>query len=424
MCFEVNGPRALRMVQVMVQSSNAAKQSRILTNVVESLSQSTTLEEITDAVARAARKLAGADGATFVLRDGDKCYYADEQAISPLWQGRRFPLEACISGWCMLNRKVVTIEDIYEDERIPHDAYRPTFVRSLCMVPIGVDEPIGAIGSYWSSKHTPAAEDIKLLKVLANSSAVALQNLDLKQKLQKHSIQYKDLADQKKDLELAIHSIVHDLKSPMAAMMAFIQVLQGRLVGQVDETTLQLLDSILLTGQRTHNQIDTMLGLYAITNREPRKQEVDLSRVCSDLLDQFAQQQPNRPLRTKVDPNMTVYADPHLLRLAMENLIGNAVKYAAKREVPEIEVLRSSSGKTLPTFVVRDNGEGFDQDDAHKLFKPLSRLHAASDYAGTGLGLVSVARVIAMHGGKIWAEGKKQKGANFYFQLPPAGGVI
>src|SRR5258705_3687257 len=83
----------------------------------------------------AARQLTGADGATFVLRDGDRCFYADEDAIAPLWKGQRFPMSACISGWSMLNRRAAVIEDIYADARIPHDAYRPTFVHSLVIVP-------------------------------------------------------------------------------------------------------------------------------------------------------------------------------------------------------------------------------------------------------------------------------------------------
>ena len=107
---------------------------------------------------QAARTLLQADGITFVLREGDLCYYAAEDAISPLWMGRRFPLDACISGWCMIEGKTAVIADIYQDPRIPHDAYRPTFVRSLAMVPVRLKDPVAAIGAYWSYKRntTPA----------------------------------------------------------------------------------------------------------------------------------------------------------------------------------------------------------------------------------------------------------------------------
>src|SRR5690349_22563060 len=120
-------------------------QARVVTAVQE-LSLVRSLPAIQEVVRRAAREIAGADGATFVLRDGDKCHYADEDAISPLWKGSRFPLEACISGWSMINRKPAVIPDIYADDRVPHEAYRPTFVRSLVMVPIRRRQPVGAIG--------------------------------------------------------------------------------------------------------------------------------------------------------------------------------------------------------------------------------------------------------------------------------------
>ena len=100
------------------------------------------------------------------MRDKDKSCYADEDAIGPLWKGKRFPLSTCISGWAILNRKAVAIEDIYLDDRIPHDAYRTTFVKSLVMVPIRTTEPIGAIGNYWAEKHLPTEDEIEGLVVI------------------------------------------------------------------------------------------------------------------------------------------------------------------------------------------------------------------------------------------------------------------
>jgi diguanylate cyclase (GGDEF)-like protein len=148
-----------------------------LLGAVQELSLARCVEDVQGVVRVAARNLAAADGATFVLRDGDRCFYADEYAIAPLWKGERFPLEACISGWAMLNRQSVAIEDIYADERIPHDAYRPTFVKSLCMVPIRRVDPLGAIGLYWASHHSPSEREIALAQALADSTAVALEHV-------------------------------------------------------------------------------------------------------------------------------------------------------------------------------------------------------------------------------------------------------
>src|SRR5262245_7519347 len=145
-----------------------------LVEVVQRLSLARDVATVQDIVRSAARRLTGADGATFVLLDGDRCYYADEDAIAPLWKGQRFPMSACISGWAMLHRQPAVIEDIYADDRIPHDAYRPTFVKSLVMVPIRTLDPIGAIGTYWATRHKPTAEEVGLLQALADSASIAM----------------------------------------------------------------------------------------------------------------------------------------------------------------------------------------------------------------------------------------------------------
>ncbi|BBD62681.1 diguanylate cyclase with GAF sensor [Nostoc sp. HK-01] len=155
-----------------------------LIEVVQALSLARTLEQIMEIVRKSARELTGADGATFVLQDGDQCYYADEDAIAPLWKGQRFPMSICISGYTILNRQPVVISDIYEDERIPFTAYQPTFVKSLVMVPIRMCNPIGAIGTYWATLHQPTGEKLKLLQALADTTAVAMENVQIYNELE------------------------------------------------------------------------------------------------------------------------------------------------------------------------------------------------------------------------------------------------
>lgn len=150
---------------------------------VQQLSMAGSLQEVQEVVRTAARDLGACDGATFVLRDGDQCYYADEDAIAPLWKGHRFPLEACVSGFAMLNRTSVAIPDIYADERVPHDAYRPTFVTSMLMVPVRTLDPIAAIGTYWAEPHTPTETEISLLQGLANATSVALDKVQVHDQL-------------------------------------------------------------------------------------------------------------------------------------------------------------------------------------------------------------------------------------------------
>ncbi len=144
-------------------------------DTTERLAEAATLEEVQRVVRTTARSLLAAHGATLVLLDGDLCYYADEDSMSPLWKGQRFPAVNCISGWAMLNRQTVAIRDIRFDKRIPQEAYRPTFVRSLLMAPILRPDPLGAIGCYWAVPHTASPEETETLESLASAAGEALE---------------------------------------------------------------------------------------------------------------------------------------------------------------------------------------------------------------------------------------------------------
>src|SRR5262245_55717347 len=159
-----------------------------LVRAIQELSLARDLDRIAEIVRSAARELVGADGATFVLRDGDLCHYKDEDAISPLWKGLRFPMETCISGWAMLNREPAVIADIYLDPRIPHDAYRPTFVKSLVMVPIRSLPPVGAMGTYWATARQANLREVGLLQALADSTSVAMENVQLYNELEQRVV--------------------------------------------------------------------------------------------------------------------------------------------------------------------------------------------------------------------------------------------
>jgi diguanylate cyclase (GGDEF)-like protein len=146
---------------------------------VTALSRTRSAEEIQDIVKRAARRIADADGATFVLRDSGQCFYVDEDAIGPLWKGLKFPMSLCVSGYAMNNRTAVRIDDIELDDRVPIDAYRRTFVKSLSMVPIRQNDPIGAIGVYWGETGRASTAPIEALQALADATSVAIENVNI-----------------------------------------------------------------------------------------------------------------------------------------------------------------------------------------------------------------------------------------------------
>lgn len=168
-----------------------------LMKAVQELSMARSLPDVQRIVRTSARELTGCDGATFILRDNGKCFYADEDAIEPLWKGMRFPMESCVSGWAMLNKDAAVISDIYQDARVPHEAYRPTFVKSMVMVPIRTLDPIGAIGNYWSYERQPTGKEIGLLQALADSTSIAMENIRVYTELEER------VRDRTADLEKA-----------------------------------------------------------------------------------------------------------------------------------------------------------------------------------------------------------------------------
>jgi signal transduction histidine kinase len=408
------------------QAESYVRGMQHLVTVVQRLSQARTLEAIQTIVRRAARELTHADGATFVLREGNLCYYADEDAISPLWKGQRFPMSACISGWAMLNRQSAIIEDIYEDTRIPHDAYRPTFVKSLVMMPIRTMEPIAAIGAYWASRHKATPEEVNLLQALADSTSVAMEAAGLFATLEKRVAERTDELNRRttqlevlnRELETFSYSVAHDLRAPLITIDGFAQVLKETTADSLDEAALGHLGHIQTAVARMHRLIEDLLGLSKIVRAPMVKANVDLSAIGREVAQRLRDGAPHRAGEIVVAPDLTAQADPGLIRIVLENLLSNAWKFTSKREHAQIELdtVRGAEGGTV--FRLKDNGAGFDPRYASKLFGAFQRCHSQSDFPGTGIGLATVQRIVHRHGGKIWVEAQLDRGASFYFTLP------
>jgi two-component sensor histidine kinase len=180
----------------------------IIVEATEALSLARSIEDIAAVVRSAARRLSGADGVTVVVREGDRCRYVDEDAIEPLWKGKSFPLQACVSGWAMLNGKTAIIPDIYADPRVPYDAYRPTFVKSMVMTPVRPADPVAAIGAYWAGERKHTAHEIQLLESIARVTATAFENVRL----------YASLREADERREYLIHELDHRVKNTMASV--------------------------------------------------------------------------------------------------------------------------------------------------------------------------------------------------------------
>lgn len=205
-----------------------------LIETIEALASAGTVADIAVVVRSAARRISGADGVAFVLRDGEQCWYLDEDAIAPLWKGKRFPMETCISGWAMLNRKTAVIPDIYLDDRIPHDAYRPTFVKSLVMTPVRPADPVAAIGAYWADERQPTPGEIAKLEVIARATAAALESAraraSLQEALERRELLLHELDHRMKNTLAAAHSITRQTLRHADSSEAFAEAFERRLM--------------------------------------------------------------------------------------------------------------------------------------------------------------------------------------------------
>ncbi|MET0532956.1 MAG: ATP-binding protein [Steroidobacter sp.] len=386
----------------------------LLIDVVQKLSLARDHDTIVNIVRKAARQLTGCDGATFVLRDGPNCYYVDEDAISPLWKGQRFPLEACISGWAMLNRKSTIIPDIYKDPRIPHAAYRPTFVRSLAMVPIRSYSPIGAIGNYWATHHECTPQELTLLEALANTTAVAMENVEVYESLERQVRERtRELQAVNQELEAFSSAVSHDLRAPLRIMNAELDtareysgVLPTESIGRLRDSTTQMA-----------SLIDDLLRLSHITRTELQVEQTNLSSAATKIMTRLRNADPKRDADIAIQPDMSARADAGLMSVVLENLLSNAWKYSSKREHSRVEFSshRDDAGRVV--YSVKDNGAGFNPNHADRLFKPFTRLHDARQFPGVGVGLATVQRIVQRHGGEIWAASDGQSGAQFMFTL-------
>ena len=422
--------QALPQIRSTTQAVRTGKSGmQQLIQVVQQLSLARDLQTIMDIVRHAARTLVNADGATFVLRDGDKCFYAEEDAIEPLWKGQRFPLTACVSGWSMLNRKAAVIEDIYQDERVPHDAYRPTFVKSLVMTPIRTVAPIGAIGVYWGRTRRATEEELDLLQALADSTSIAIEATDLFHNLERKVAERTAEVDQRntelevlnKELEAFSYSVAHDLRSPLITIDGFAQVLLENLSDSLDETNKKHLERITTAVRRMHRLINDLLGLSKIVRAPMNATTVDIACIAWEVAHNLQESSPGRKAEFTVAEDISVHGDYGLLRIVVENLLSNAWKFTSPKDQAQIELGKGTDPSGHTVYFVRDNGAGFDPRYASKLFSPFQRLHAESKFGGTGIGLATVQRIVHRHGGQIWAESAVDCGATFYFTLGDFG---
>lgn len=219
------------------------------------------------------------------------------------------------------------------------------------------------------------------------------------------------------ELEAFSYSVSHDLRAPLRAICGFTQALQDHSSSTLDATSLGYLQRVRLAGDRMSGLIDDLLALSRLTRAEMRLQGVEMSTLAEEVLAELRERDPERQVETVVEPGLVAWGDPALLRILLENLLGNAWKFSARTASARIEFSAHEQADGGKAFCVRDNGVGFDMRYVHKLFGAFQRLHSQSEFPGTGIGLAIVQRIAVRHGGRVWCEAQPGQGAVFFFTL-------
>jgi PAS domain S-box-containing protein len=228
----------------------------------------------------------------------------------------------------------------------------------------------------------------------------------------------RDVAEEaNQELEAFSYSVAHDLRAPLRGISGFSAALLEDYAEKLDADAKQQLTRIAAGAQRMSETIDALLSLARLTRTEARRERVDLTKMAHAVVAQLRANEPNRRVEVLIADGLVAQGDPHLLRVVLDNLLGNAWKFTSKRASARIEFGREQTEAIWP-YYVRDNGAGFDMTLVTKLFAPFRRLHDVSDFEGSGIGLATVQRIVRRHGGRIWGEGAENQGATFRFTLP------
>ncbi|WP_159107297.1 ATP-binding protein, partial [Azospirillum sp. B4] len=428
-----------------------------LVDLVQALSFCRDLSGVMAVVRMAARALSGADGVTFVLREGELCHYADENAIGPLWKGRRFPLATCISGWVMLNRQPAVIPDIYQDDRIPHDAYRPTFVKSLVMVPVRAEEPVAAIGAYWATTRHPRAEEVAMLQAVAHSTAVALTNVQLYESLRAALAESQARAEEAERANRAksvfLAAISHDLRQPLQTMRLYHNMLSERaangraaantaggavavpspangLANALDRKLIAGMGEALSAGEELLRALLDVSVLDAGTvavNRQRFGLEATLAGLVSAIRGDAEKAGVDIRLRpgAKVGPRAALEeadTDPVLLKCVLRNLLTNAVRYTGRGGRVLVSTRRREGAMLVQVW---DTGIGIPKDQLDTVFDDFVQLgNPERDRTkGLGLGLGIVRRMARLLGVTVTVRSVPGRGSVFSVLVPAVAAV-
>jgi signal transduction histidine kinase len=339
------------------------------------------------------------------------------------------------AGCAVREERSCVVRDVLRDNRYKssRDVLRKLGIEAIAGLPVRVEARVWGV-LVLASRQTDAfdAEEIRLLEEVAGEIGRGIELLRLRSEkaaaeaallemmggLERRVVERTaELEQANRELKAFGYSLSHDLRAPLRSIDGFALALDEECGDALNEECRNHLGRIRAAAQRMSVLIDDMIRLAQITNQEMQTVEVDLSAAAVEIGTALAAAQPSRRVRLAVASGLVARGDRGLLHALMQNLLENAWKYTGRVPEAAVEVGATSLPSGERAYYVRDNGAGFDMAFAERLFLPFSRLHRAEEFAGTGIGLATVARIASRHGGRVWAEAEKDRGATFFFVL-------
>jgi PAS domain S-box-containing protein len=356
-----------------------------------------------------------------------------------LKNGHKLPIgNTSMIGWSIANQHARIALDVGKDAVHFSNPLLPESRSELALPLISRGQALGALTIQSDEEAAFTQEDIETFQTMADQLANAILNARLYEQLGKELEERKhaeeevrqlntdleervesrtqDLQAANREMEAFSYSVSHDLRAPLRAIDGFSRILMDDFQSELPQAGAVYLQKIRGASAQMAQLIEDMLRLSRINRAEIRFDPVDLSLLFQSVVSELQNREPGRHVEIEIAPGLQTLADERLLRVAIENLMSNAWKFTGKTAQAKIEVGQIKTGEK-EAFYIRDNGVGFDMAYANKLFGAFQRLHSSEEFPGTGIGLAIVQRVIYKHGGRVWAEAEKGKGATFYFTL-------